>query len=160
MIATDHCAACAAGERGRYDLGRRLRLSRCGDVVAADAECGRAGAADPAAGGARHGRRAGPRLRSPGPQGAACIQAWMRISSLSTWRKPQRSRPGPCNSKGKVSAYEGMQVQGMPVMTLVRGRIVARVRRTGRDRRRAMAACCVRTCLRRARAMWRRACTA
>jgi len=30
------------------------------------------------------------------------------------------------HSKGKVSAYEGMQVQGMPVMTLVRGHIVAR----------------------------------
>jgi len=30
------------------------------------------------------------------------------------------------HSKGKVSAYEGLQVQGVPVMTLVRGRIVAR----------------------------------
>ena len=30
------------------------------------------------------------------------------------------------HSRGKVSAYEGMEVRGVPVMTFVRGRLVAK----------------------------------
>jgi hypothetical protein len=118
------CPACRRGEGGQHDLGHGLRLSGGADLADADAAGGAGGADDPAGGRARHGGAPARTFGLSDRKGAIApgMDADLVVVDMDMQETLGAER---LLSRGKVSVYEGWEVTGVPVMTFLRGTLVA-----------------------------------